>query len=179
MHQNIYSYSTHNSSAWLKAFKKRRTGQTQFSTKFAAKLNFMPRWSPVYFFSLFFEISSPMWPNRTKEGVTVPAVPDFKDDFIGKDFTGLYRALDLFQKQLPGRHAMQLRIRFLVTLIKTPGTTLFPSFYGWLLALQRTFSGLHIWQHDHGVDCWFYRGHFRTPQMTERQWMAHVRMAKP
>ncbi len=37
---------------------KERTGQTQFSTKFAAKLSFMPPWSPVYFFSLFFEISS-------------------------------------------------------------------------------------------------------------------------
>jgi hypothetical protein len=28
----------------------------------------MPRWSPVYFFFLFFEMSSPMWPNRTKQG---------------------------------------------------------------------------------------------------------------
>ncbi len=56
MHQNIYSYSTHSSSDWLKAFKKRRTGQTQFSTKFAAKLNFMPRWSPVYFFFLFLNL---------------------------------------------------------------------------------------------------------------------------
>jgi hypothetical protein len=43
---------------------KERTGQTQFSTKFAAKLSFMPRRSPVYFLFLFFEISSPMWPNR-------------------------------------------------------------------------------------------------------------------
>jgi hypothetical protein len=41
-----------------------RTGQTQFSTKFAAKLSFILPWSSLYFFSLFFEISSPMWPNR-------------------------------------------------------------------------------------------------------------------
>jgi hypothetical protein len=37
---------------------------------------------------------------------------------------------------------MQLRIRFLVTLIKTPRMALFPSFYRWLTALQRTLSGL-------------------------------------
>jgi hypothetical protein len=48
---------------WKLSGKERR-GQTQFSTKFAAKLSFMPRWSPVYFFPLFFEISSPMWPNK-------------------------------------------------------------------------------------------------------------------
>jgi hypothetical protein len=83
---------------------------------------------------------------------------------------GFYRALDLFQKQLPGSNSMQLRIRFLVTLIKTPRSTLFPSFNRWLLALQRTFSGLHKWQQNHGVDCWLYKGHFRTPQMTARPW---------
>jgi hypothetical protein len=49
--------------------RKERTGQTQFSTKFAAKLSFMPSWSPVYFFFLFFEISSPMWPNRDSSAV--------------------------------------------------------------------------------------------------------------
>jgi hypothetical protein len=48
---------------------KERTGQTQFSTKFVNKLfvnklSFMPPWSPVYSCFLFFEISSPMWPNR-------------------------------------------------------------------------------------------------------------------
>ncbi len=44
---------------------KERTGQTQFSTNFAAKLlSFMPHWSPVYFFFLFLKISSPVWPNR-------------------------------------------------------------------------------------------------------------------
>jgi hypothetical protein len=44
---------------------KERTGQTQFSTKFAAKPSFMPHWRPVdLFIFLFFEISSPMWPNR-------------------------------------------------------------------------------------------------------------------
>jgi hypothetical protein len=43
---------------------KARTRRTRFSTKFAAQLSFMPPWSPVYFFSLFFEISSPLWPNR-------------------------------------------------------------------------------------------------------------------
>jgi hypothetical protein len=37
----------------------------------------------------------------------------------------------------------------------------------------------HKWQHDHRVDCWLYIGHFRIPQMTARQWMAHVPMAKP
>jgi hypothetical protein len=42
---------------------KERTVQTQFSTKFASKRSFMPRWSSVYFFSLFFEISAPMRPN--------------------------------------------------------------------------------------------------------------------
>jgi hypothetical protein len=48
-----------------KRWGKERTGQTQFkSTKFAAKLSFMPRRSSVYVFFLFFEISSPMWPNR-------------------------------------------------------------------------------------------------------------------
>ncbi len=48
---------------WKRSGKERR-GQTQFSTKLAAKLSFMPPWSPVYFFLLFFEISSPLWPNR-------------------------------------------------------------------------------------------------------------------
>jgi hypothetical protein len=55
-----------------------------------------------------------------------------------------------------------------VTLIKTPRASLFPSVYRWLLALQRTFSGLHNSQDDHGVHCWLYEGHFRTPQMTVR-----------
>jgi hypothetical protein len=41
---------------------KERTWQTQFSIKFAAKLSFMPPLKPsvLFFFSLFFEISSPM-----------------------------------------------------------------------------------------------------------------------
>ncbi len=39
---------------------KERTGQTQFSTKFAAKLSFMPRWSPVYFFFPCFSKSHPL-----------------------------------------------------------------------------------------------------------------------
>ncbi len=47
---------------WRRSGNK-RTGQTQFSTQFASKLSFMPPWSPVYFFSLFFEIPSPIWPN--------------------------------------------------------------------------------------------------------------------
>jgi len=145
-----------------KRSRKERTGQTQFSTKFAAKLNFMPRWSRVYFFFVFFEISSPMWPNRTKQGVPVPSLPDFTDDFIGKDFTGPWTY------SRPGSNSMQLIIRFLVTLIKTPLATLFPSFYRCLLALQRTLSGLHNWQDDDGVDCWLYEGHFRTPQITAR-----------
>ncbi len=43
MLEKIYSYSTHSSSSdWLKAIRKERRGQTQFSTKFAAKLGFMP-----------------------------------------------------------------------------------------------------------------------------------------
>jgi len=48
---------------WRRSGKETR-GQTQFSTKFAANLSFMPGWSPVNFFFPFFEISSPMWPNR-------------------------------------------------------------------------------------------------------------------
>jgi hypothetical protein len=44
--------------------RKERTVETQFSTRFAAKLSFMPRWSSVYFFSMFLKISSSMWPNR-------------------------------------------------------------------------------------------------------------------
>ncbi len=61
---------------------KERTGRPQFSTQFAAKLSFMPRcWSPVYFFPLFFEISSPNWP---KQGFPMPSFPDFTDNFITK-----------------------------------------------------------------------------------------------
>jgi len=48
---------------WKRSGKERR-GQTQFSTKFAAKLSFMPPCSSVYSFLLFLKISSPMWPNR-------------------------------------------------------------------------------------------------------------------
>jgi hypothetical protein len=62
---------------------KERTRQTQFSTQFAAKLSFMPPWSPVYFFSLFF------WhlvPYVTKEGVLVPCLPDFTDAFTAPLF---------------------------------------------------------------------------------------------
>jgi hypothetical protein len=36
-----------------KRTEEERTGQTQFSTKFVAKLSFMPRWNPVYIFSCF------------------------------------------------------------------------------------------------------------------------------
>jgi hypothetical protein len=51
---------------------KERTGQTQFSTKFAAKQSFTLPWSPVYFFSLFLEISS--------HGIPVPSFLDFTDN---------------------------------------------------------------------------------------------------
>jgi hypothetical protein len=58
-HENIYSYSTHRSTVhigaavigWRRSGKE-RTVQTQFSTKIASKLSFMPRWSSVCFFSL-------------------------------------------------------------------------------------------------------------------------------
>jgi hypothetical protein len=56
---------------------KERTEQTQFSIKFAAKLSFIPRWSPVYFLFLFFEISCPMWPNRGSGAI----LSDFIDNF--------------------------------------------------------------------------------------------------
>jgi hypothetical protein len=59
--ENIYNYSTHsssNNSDWLKAFRDR--ANTQFSTKFAAKLSL----SVLLFLSLFFEISSLMWSKR-------------------------------------------------------------------------------------------------------------------
>jgi hypothetical protein len=42
---------------------KERTGQTQFSTKFG-KLSFIRLEAQCTFFFLFFEISSPIWPNR-------------------------------------------------------------------------------------------------------------------
>ncbi len=63
--ENIDSYSTYGRAVidWRRSVKE-RTGQTQFSVQFAAKLSFMTPWSPVYSFSLFCEISSPMWPNR-------------------------------------------------------------------------------------------------------------------
>jgi hypothetical protein len=48
---------------WRRSGKEMR-GQTQFRTKFAANLSFMAGWSPVTFFSPFFDISSPMWPHR-------------------------------------------------------------------------------------------------------------------
>jgi len=85
---------------------------------------------------------------------------------------GFYRALDLFQKQLRGSNSMQLRIRFLVTLIKTPLATLFPSFYRCLLALQKTLSGLHNWQDDYGVDCWLYEGYHKWQH--ENGWLTFV-----
>ncbi len=44
--------------------RKKRTRQTQFSTKFAIKLSFMFHWSPMSLFFLFFEISSLMWLNK-------------------------------------------------------------------------------------------------------------------
>ncbi len=37
---------------WKRSWTQ-RTGQTQFSTKFAAKLSLMPPWSSVYFFPFF------------------------------------------------------------------------------------------------------------------------------
>jgi len=39
--------------SWKHSGKEEWTGQTQFSTKFAAQLSFMPRWTPVHFFSCF------------------------------------------------------------------------------------------------------------------------------
>jgi hypothetical protein len=58
---------------------KERTGQTQFSTKFAAKLCFIPRWSSVY---LFFPVFWNLVPYGTKQGVLVPSLPDFTDNFM-------------------------------------------------------------------------------------------------
>jgi hypothetical protein len=59
------------------------------------------------------------------------------DNSIVKQFTGPWT---YSLKQLPGNR--ELRSHFLVTLIKRH-TTLFPNFYRWLLALQRTFWLLH------------------------------------
>jgi hypothetical protein len=63
---------------WKRSGKERR-GQTQFSTKFAAKLSFMPRWSPVYLnFPGFWNLI----PYVTEQGVPVLSLPDFTDNFI-------------------------------------------------------------------------------------------------
>ncbi len=56
---------------------KERTVQTQFSTKFAAKLGFMPRWNSVYFFPPVFWN---LMPYATKQEVPVPSFPDFFTD---------------------------------------------------------------------------------------------------
>jgi len=57
-----------------KRWGKERTGQTQLS------LSFIPRWKPsvLFFCFLFFEISSPIWPNR---GFPVSSFLDFMDNF--------------------------------------------------------------------------------------------------
>jgi hypothetical protein len=58
---------------------KERTGQTQFSTKFAPKLSFMSCWIPVYF---FFPVFWNLVPYVTKQGVPVPFLPNFTDNFV-------------------------------------------------------------------------------------------------
>jgi len=123
-----------------KCSRKERTGQSQFSTKFAAKLNFIPRWSPVYF---FFPVFWNLVPYVTKQWVPVPSLPDFTDDVIGKDFTEpwTYSRNNYLEGTQCNKEFVFLPI--------TPGATLFPSFDRWLLALQRTFSGLQNWHHDH------------------------------
>ncbi len=70
--------------------RSRKEGQGKLSLAPNLLLNWIscPRWSTVYLFFVFLETSSPMWPDRTKQGVPVPSIPDFTDDFIGKDFTG-------------------------------------------------------------------------------------------
>ncbi len=51
--------------SWRRS-EKERTGQTQFSTQFAAKLSFMPRWSPGYL--LLFPAFWNLIPYVTKQG---------------------------------------------------------------------------------------------------------------
>ncbi len=58
---------------WMHSGKE-RTRQTQFTTKFAAKVSFMPRWSLVYsFFPVFWNLI----PYVTKQGVPVLSFPEF------------------------------------------------------------------------------------------------------
>jgi hypothetical protein len=54
--------------SWRRS-EKERTGQTQFSTQFAAKLSFMPRWSPGLL--LLVPVFWNLIPYVTKQGVPV------------------------------------------------------------------------------------------------------------
>jgi len=57
-------------------------------------------------------------------------------------FQGFYRALNLFQKQLPGSNSMHLTVHFLVTLIKTPHH-LVPQLLPMIASFTKDISGLH------------------------------------
>ncbi len=58
--------------------RKESTWQTKFSTKSTVKPSIMPCWRLMYFFFLFFEIASPMGPNK---GVPMLSLLDFMDNF--------------------------------------------------------------------------------------------------
>jgi hypothetical protein len=133
-----------------KRSRKERTGQTEFSTKFAAKRNFDAPLKPSVLFFPFFEILSPMWPNRTKQGFQCRLCLTLRMTLLATILQGL----GPIPETTTWKQVNAIKNSFLVTLIKTPGATLFPSFYRWLVASQRTFSGLHNSQHVHTVNCW-------------------------
>jgi hypothetical protein len=62
---------------WSRSAKE-RTGQTQFSTKFAAKLSFMP---PLKLSVLFFRVLWNLIAYVTKQGVSMLCFPDFTYNF--------------------------------------------------------------------------------------------------
>jgi len=62
---------------YWKHLGKERIGQIQFNTKTVTKLSFVPHWSPMYFFCVFWNLI----PYVTKK-VLVPSLSDFMDNFI-------------------------------------------------------------------------------------------------
>jgi hypothetical protein len=72
---NLYRYSTHSSSSdWLKAFRKRNEGgKLSLAPNLLLTWVSCPSWSPVTGF---------FFPYVTKQGVPVPSLPDFTDNFI-------------------------------------------------------------------------------------------------
>jgi hypothetical protein len=120
----------------------------------------MPRWSPVYFFFVFFDISSLMWPNRTKQGFQCRLCLTLRMTLLARILQGL----GPIPQTTTWKQLNAIKNSFSCDFNKTATRDVVPKH----LPMPAGFTKDTFRTPQLTVDCWLYEGHFRTPQMTAR-----------